>query len=454
MKLNKLLVLSVCLFLNACSSDESTPIPTKTYEEDSSINTQNPDRGFYSATYDLTKDEDDMFDEVVDDENKLAYALIDLQDYTYIQTLPSTIINNIETNLQNAKDLNIKMILRISYRPSLNDKYEDPSKEIIASHLQQLTSTLQAHKDIISIVQAGAIGAWGEWHAFTGDYKEEHSDHKENRRTIIEALIDIFPDKYIQIRYPMQKEYLYGSSQEYQDEGTDAQITTEIAFTDDIRAKIGHHNDCFLATDNDNGTYTDDNIEFWTEYVVNDTKYSPVGGETCIDDDTYTNCSNALEQLKRLQWSYINESYHEDVIQRFKDEGCYQEIRENIGYRLVANALYLDQSETHLNIKLNITNEGYAAPYIKSSINFILQDMNATENIYYYEESSVDLRTFYTQATNTITSDIPLDQLVSGHEHCLYIRIGEEHSYIKLSNKSLWDEITQSNILKCNLLVN
>ena len=41
----------------------------------------------------------------------------------------------------------------------------------------------------------------------------------------------------------------------------------------------GHHNDCFLASSDDFGTYDDKSVEY--PYMQDDTKYAVMGGETC-----------------------------------------------------------------------------------------------------------------------------------------------------------------------------
>jgi len=449
MKLIYPLITIVSLFFLSCSDGTTNKKPTVSYNEDASVNVLNPDRGFYIGNFELTQEEDyNIFEEVKEEETTLALALIYLKDYLEIETLPQMIIDNIDKNLQDAEALNIKLILRVKYR---NREGEDPSKEIALSHLEQLTGVLQKHKEIISIVQAGVIGAYGEWHSFTGDYADSNEEYLENRKAIVTKLTQIFPDKYIQVRTPMHKEQMFGSAEYYKDVGIDAQITSEIAFSDDVRAKVAHHNDCFLASEDDEGTYADENINFWRDYVINDTLYSPLGGETCNDDSRFTNCSYALNELKELRWSYINQSFEEDVIQRWKDEGCYEEIRENIGYRLVATDLYLDQSDDSLDIKLNLTNKGYAAPYIKSDVSFILKDIN-TSNSYTYAVDDVDLRTFYSGESNAINKKISLQNLSTG-TYCLSVQLRKNYSDVKLSNNDLWDDASKSNVLTCDIIL-
>jgi len=451
----KLLGSLIYLFLlSGCggnsTTNEESPSVIK-FTEESSVNVLNPDRGFYDADYELNTDTNyNMFEGVRESGYTLVYAPLNLEEYNTTAILPGTLINTITKNLTDANTSGVKLIFRIKYRADING--DDPSKSIITGHLNQLKPLLQTYKDIISVIQAGTIGAWGEWHSFTGDYAENNALYKTNRREIIEKLLEIFPDKYIQIRTPMHKEELFGASLEYGEESDEGKITAEIAYSNDIRAKIGHHNDCVLASETDMGTYPSDNIEFWKDYVVNDSKYAPVGGETCGigegGEATLSSCSNALAEFKRLQYSYLNDAYHPDVLQKWKDEGCYNEIRENLGYRLVAEELNMQKNPDLLTLSLSIQNKGYAAPYIRSDVNFILK--NDTQE--YSFSQDIDMRTFYPKETKQIESSISLDGIPSG-EYCLYLQIGKNYSAIRLSNSNLWEESSQTNKLDCTIVI-
>jgi hypothetical protein len=442
-KMYKLILLVSAILLSSCSST-GTKQPTTTYVEDPYLQTQNPDRGFYLAE-ELTKEREyNIFEDIVDEGLSLAYASIFLEDYLYTETLPNSLLEIIDNNLQDAKKLNIKIILRIKYRDSDG---VDPTHEIALSHLNQLRSVLQANKETISVIQAGVIGRWGEWHGFSDEYALEAPNHKEYRKEIVETLHSIFPDKYIQLRTPTHKEYLYGSSTEYKDKADDAKITEDIAFSDDILAHIGQHDDCFLYNETNNGTYPSDEISFWRDYVKNDSKYSPLGGETCGDNEAFTNCEYALNELKEMQYSYLNESYHPDVIQRWKDEGCYETIKLNLGYRIVAEALYLNSSNDKLDIELELKNKGFAAPYTTPDITLILEDINGSKT-YNYPLDSYDIRKMYPDTTFTVSEYITTSGLNLDH-YCLYLQIGDTNSSIMFSNENMWSEEFQANKLIC-----
>jgi len=427
-------------------ADTTVVVIRERFVEDASVNVTNPDRGLYDSNYDLNIEESyNRFEDVRKNGYKLAYAPIDLESYLTVATLPDDLLSIIEKNLKDASTTGIKIIFRIKYSSEIGQN--DPTKEIAISHLNQLKPLLQKYRDTISVVQAGVIGAWGEWHDLTNDYADTDAQYKDNRISIIAKLIEIFPDKYIQIRTPMHKELLFGSSSSYGDRGDSGKITQNIAFGSDIRAKIGHHNDCFLADESDRGTYSSDNIKFWQDYVVNDTKFSPVGGETCKDSN-YLSCANTISEMRRYQYSYINGAFKKSVIDRWIDEGCYQTIKEDLGYRLVAKELTITNDSLSMKIDLSIQNRGFASPYIESNMKFILDSGSKK----YSYDIPIDSRTLYANSIKSFTQKIDLSSIDSG-DYCLYLQIGSVNSAIKLSNKDLWDSSRKSNRLKCDIVV-
>ena len=167
-------------------------------------------------------------------------------------------------------------------------------------------------------MQAGFIGAWGEWHTSTNGL-----DNAADKQEILEALLDVTPaSRTVHVRYPPDKEAMYGSP-----------LTATTAFNGSYAARTGHHNDCFLSSDTDVGTYPDDEVEQWKSYLEADTLYVPIGGETC-DVHSRGQCATATAEMARLHYSYLNRDYHTDVIDGWINEGCYEDIRRSMGYRL------------------------------------------------------------------------------------------------------------------------
>lgn len=432
-------------------SNADRTLVDKEFVANSAINIQNPDRGFYDADYDLSEERDyNAFYYAKQDGFNMVYAPIMLDAYITTPTLPESFLQIIENNFQEAQAEKVKLILRIKYR---NSGGEDASMDVIEAHLDQLSPLLQRYADTISIVQAGVIGAYGEWHSFSGAFASSDPNYKANRKSIVERLHVIFPNKFIQLRTTMHKEFLFGRDTSYQEATTTAQITPDIALTDNILAKIGQHNDCFLADYNDMGTFADDNISFWRGYMHNESLYAPVGGETCAiesgEDAFYTDCTHALTELQYFHYAYLNQAYQPDVIQKWKDQGCFKEISENLGYRFVATHLKVIQTATELNYNLSIENRGYSASYVDSNVSYILKNDLQSYEIYL---DDTDMRTVKSDEGMQLKGSMELNNIEKG-SYCLYLRLDNHNNGIKLANENLWSETVNANRLSCSIII-
>ncbi|MBC7323071.1 MAG: DUF4832 domain-containing protein, partial [Acetomicrobium sp.] len=112
-------------------------------------------------------------------------------------------------------------------------------------------------------------------------------------------------------------------------------------------------------------TYPHDSIFALRKYLEQDSLFAPVGGETCKDYPPRTNCSTAVQELRRFHFTYLNAQYHPDVIKRWKTEGCYDRIACNLGYRLVLRTAHFEDTVkvgSEFTVKVKIENKGWAAP--------------------------------------------------------------------------------------------
>ena len=82
--------------------------------------------------------------------------------------------------------------------------------------------------------------------------------------------------------------------------GADA-LYTNNAYDGSHISRTGHHNDCFLASDTDYGTYnapySSTNTDEY-EYLAQETKYTSMGGKTCNLNPPRSSCDKAKEELE------------------------------------------------------------------------------------------------------------------------------------------------------------
>jgi hypothetical protein len=247
---------------------------------------RNPERGFYRFAV-ITEETDLSW--IDSSRYSLLYSYVRLDDYRD-SPIGDALLERLREGLDLAREAGFKLVLRFAYNDGpYPDSEPDAPLSRVLEHIGQVGPILRDDEDVIALVQAGFVGAWGEWHTSTNGLLDDPAD----RRTILEALLDELPaSRCTQIRYPLYKQEMYGDA-----------LTAETALDGSYAARVGHHNDCFLASDTDMGTYPDDEVELWTEYVAADTFWVPMGGETCAVFPPRSECASALYEMERLHYT-------------------------------------------------------------------------------------------------------------------------------------------------------
>jgi hypothetical protein len=245
------------------------------------------------------------------------------------------------------------VILRFRYahdEDNACDRVDAMSIEIIEAHIAQLAPVILANIDVILYVEAGFLGKWGEWNNVDAPAGTALADSEENRGRVVEALLAAVPEpRMILVRRPRFHE----------------ELATRL--TPAEHARVGFHNDCFLASATDQGTYDGDRTpDEWRTYIHDETRTVPNGGETCADTLPFVACENAVPALELVRFSYLHVGYNADVIQRWRDEGCFDEIVARLGHRLMLRSLTIDETITRgaqFRADLSIENLGFAPVY-------------------------------------------------------------------------------------------
>lgn len=247
----------------------------------------------------------------------------------------------------------------------------------------------------------------------------------------------------VQLRTPVFKQKLAQSTMP---------LEQGIAYQSTRIARLGHHNDCFLASPTDFGTYSNVITEY--PYLEQDTKFVPMGGETCAVYASRTNCATAQDELAKFHWSYLNAFYHPDVINGWKTGNCYTTIANKLGYRLVLTSVVLPDRLTlsdRLSVTINLKNVGYAAPF-KRRVAYIVLRNQATSRIYTMLLST-DPRNWL--GTQSIVESVPLTSGIVAGRYNAYLHlpdvaasIASRAEYaIRFANVGIWDQTTGYNNL-------
>lgn len=377
------------------------------------------------------------------------YHLTEFRD----KELTQKVLDVFAANMNAIRDGGSKCTIRFSYTDAIdqnNKKSADAPVEMALKHIAKLKPLFQEHGDVILAVEAGFIGTWGEWW-WTENYNFEPKTtaNYEPRKKILDGLLDAVPkDRMICVRTASHKILAYGLS--YADS-----VTLKTAHNGSDMSRLAAHNDCFLASADDWGTYDfgDKDRKFWHH----ETRYVVMGGETCNQDYTYTKCSNSVEQLEKYHWTYLNRNYHEEVLGSWKGEGCYDEIQRRLGYRLVLKNGYFTSSPSasgEYEVALDIENVGFAAPVNPRGVEIVFVAANDSSQKYVVAVKDEDPRFWFAGQTHTLYAKFDLPEgMESGKRYNVYLNLPDPKSKLKdrpeysirLANKSVWDSDTGFN---------
>ena len=360
--------------------------------------------------------------------------------------LPQSFLDIVESDLNTAREGGVKLVMRFSYTNNQNG--EDAALDTILLHINQLSPIFQQNYDVIDYVEAGFIGAWGEWY-----YSSHNLNNTQSRRAVTFALLDAIPEKRnVVVRTPDYKRKIF--------EVNDPLDSTQ-AFSGIRQSRVGAHNDCFVSDATDMGTYLWNDVEGDKDYLNQDNRYVPQGGETCCDCG-YAGCENSLIDLARMHWSVINKDYHPDVIARWINEGCMDEIKRRLGYRLELQQAIISDSikpSGTFNLDFQIANYGFASPFNPRNLEIILRN---TENDQRYRLITESDPRFWTAGDTSyvnITAGIPADMPEGSYSAFLFLadpenRLHDNPDYaIRLANQDLWEDSTGYNSLNHEVVI-
>ena len=337
------------------------------------------------------------------------------------------------------------MILRLAYTASVSGN-DAPLNRVLA-HLDQLYPIFQRNSDVINVVQTGMIGAWGEWY-YTQNFGNEGNVSATdwvNRKAVTDKLLSVLPgSRMIQVRTPAIKRTMYGT----------AALTGSQAYNGSANARVGHHNDCFLASATDFGTYQNTAVEY--PYLTAETTYLPMGGESCAVNPPRSECATAMTELATFHWSYLNSDYNTDVINGWQAGGCLTEIKRRMGYRFeLTSGLFPATAKRGGALALNLTlkNVGLAAPFNARGVELVFR--NSSTGAIYRTPISVDPRLWLAGSTVTLKQTVTVPAGITAGSYSLLLNLPAPESSIanlpaysiRLANSGVWEPTTGFNKL-------
>lgn len=453
-------------FSCSCSNDMgaggSTPdIPEETFEvvyEESMEDFPNPERGFYKYT-EVNFSGGNMPKPIsvatLEGYRKSGKTLI--FQYNYISDfidgpISEEALDVMRQNMEALRQAGLKVVLRFAYKDGYaeEDKPWDAPVDVVLSQVEQLKPLFQEYYDVIYVLQAGFVGSWGEWY-YTDhfNYQPKTSEDYAPRRQLLKALLDALPEeRQVAVRYPQAKRMCM--EMELADS-----ISASTAFNGSDISRIAGHNDCFVSSSNDVGTYVaSGDRDLW----ATESNYVSMGGETCAAYEYYCNCNSTLEELETYHWSYLNSDYNVATHVIWKNEDCYDEISRRLGYRIVLDgANYGDSfaAGERLDIDIKLRNVGFASMINPRDLEFVICSETDTDEKYVIE-TDIDPRIWKAGNTYRLKHSVTLPSgLKKGAGYTLCLNLPDPaptlHDNplfsIRLANEDVWDEETGYNVL-------
>jgi hypothetical protein len=342
-------------------------------------------------------------------------------------------LTKLDQGFQRVRAAGLKIVLRFTYSGNIGDA--DAPKATVLQHIGQLKPLLMAHGDVLAALQAGFIGAWGEWHGST-----HGNDNDAVRREIVTALLDaISTNRMVQVRTPMFKQMLTGP----------APLAEAEAFRATPRGRVGHHNDAFYSDVNDMGTYVDP--AKGKEWVAQDSRFVVNGGETT--DKPKGGGAEFVAEMEKTRWSFCHFRYADDVKAVWEKEGHLAAIRKRLGYRFTLLDVAMPKAAKPggtLELTIRLRNEGFAAPFNPRPLHVVLSSPEAR----FDAKLSVDSRKWEPgEHKVTVRLSIPSKAPRTAYKLSLSLPddaaslAGRPEYAVRFANSGIWDAKEGVNVL-------
>lgn len=497
----RLPTLILFIFFGSCMIGKlSAQEVTITYKE-SSEDFPNPERGFYipkdaHASKFVSLDSIDMknYRTTSQAHGSASYKVFSTLFYRgYIldlfrdKPLSPSFLHDLDTDFTAARAAGVKLIIRFAYTNKSHsgncpDEYKicplygDAPKEIVLQHIAQLKPLFTKNADVLAVLQEGFIGIWGE-NYFT-DYFGDASTNGiarimdsswRDRNEVLKALLNALPkDRMVQVRTPQLKQkFVYGPKASIAAEP----ITEKEAFDFSDKTRVSFHNDCFLSGPDDYGTFYDYGSsetlrkpanEEMRKYFEADSRYGPVGGETC--DDIYSpqnDCGPAEKAMAAMHYSFLNTAYNNNVNNDWDSTGCITTIKKNLGYRIALRSATFPaeaKAGSPIFFILNIENFGYTSPYNPRPLQLVLRNRKSGKE--FFMTCKADVRRWFT-GKKECKDTIYLPKNIAAGSYDLFLNLPDKYTSIaknpaysiRLANENMWEEKTGYNNLRLRLSV-
>lgn len=332
--------------------------------------------------------------------------------------------------------------------------------DVILGHVDQICNILKNYEDILTAVECGMVGPWGEMHSTT------MASNLDN----ITAIMGRFLTGLSNVKTPLlvrQPLFIY----EYLNLSHSGSVPLYTVAKNSDAYRLGMYNDGYLGSSTDLDTYKinrSSEIEFMKQF----TNHTPYGGEVCAYNATDSNLigdksralwddDSSIEEMYDVHLSYLNMAWNNNVLAEIQSkseynyhgENRFEYILKHMGYRFVLTKSKFTKSSDgkYLRTEFMIKNNGFAnLPMNRSKkIKVILCKSGTNVPCATYTLSETFDSTDEKEITITVgKSEINIENLESAERYDVYLKLcDDEGKYaIRFANPSSnWNSELKAN---------
>lgn len=354
------------------------------------------------------------------------------------KSLTTTDISSLNDIINVIRENNLNVIIRFAYDFDGNIGREPKSFSTITNHINQLKSFFETNKDIISTVEAGFLGPWGEMHD-AGAYQADNY-----YKSLIQTLLNNTPSK---MKINVRKPYFYKLA---------------VGNLSNSQIRLGIFNDGYLGNETDLGTF-DNGIsrKDFVNWMQEQGKYTLYGGEVTKNapsvstDEKWSESNFAIEEMPKTHTSYLNSQYNTSILEgkwksqtytnsgsEYNGKTAYKYITDHLGYRLVVRSSKISASVKKgeiAGVNLEIENVGFGNIVKNQKVTVLLRK----DNIYYETKLDVSTRNINSGETSDLKYYFYVPSDIESGEWKVYLKFANndnEDYAIQFANPGVWDE--------------
>lgn len=416
----------------------------------------NPERGFYSTGYlKLSPSGNNP----VNPKSNLTHLRVGIGDFSGANNgdkdleFTQDALDSLNETLLNIKNNSGSAIIRFAYDNFNGNADVEPSLDMILRHISQLKPVIEENQDVISYIELGFFGPWGEMHT-------SKICTTDNVSKAIDAMLNAVPEKIkIGVRTPNYYAKWLGIDRGKLDENVAEEGKPEY--------RVGLYNDGYLGSESDLGTFANREIEVrWLEKQAMHTFY---GGEVVANYATGAPLNTAEYMSKeafRTHTTYLNSEWNNNVINEWKEETYngddelyvgqtgYKYISNHLGYRFVlrkSEIINQVNKNDNLKIKLQIENVGFANLINEKKVTLVLEKEGKTQEI----PTNIDATKWNSKEISNIYIETALPEDIELGEWNIYLRISQygdintdkNYKTIQLANSNIWEQNLGANYI-------